>query len=382
MYFTKMLYPIKISIMKHFKFLLIALYIIGILSCNKETSKKVWIYSNSQTGMIYTGLVFDLSKQPIEIYSIAKDFRFDSIHFENDNVLRNNDTIVRILWKNENSMVARYGYDTIMLQAVPDLHLSDQYEKLYDLLTQNSYVYEDKWNHFQIKFDTTLFETGIFKSLIFDLNTKNGYTQGTWMLRKINGSIILFNTNPIELFHKPLLITNIYKDSIIALNLEIAYNELNKFMLAVSEGEKFNFNYDKCILKKVPGINETEKKKLIESLSSKVWTAKKVDTILLSSGVPIGKWDSSRFYNKYNFDIKYKFTQDGIYSFILQDTTYSGKYIISDDGKHLLLDSIYSPNDFVELIEVSKDKIKTRQQIEIKEDNRHRSFYNYDIEFE
>lgn len=359
--------------------------IVLLQSCKMENEiNNVWLYSKDFGGFVYTGLVFDLKSNPKKIYSVIDDYHLDSVKINENIIYKGTDTLARIIWNNSSCIIIDKP-DTIAFHKVPNMNNKESYKFVYEFLTEYDILFKDKFGEIRIHYDTTTWENG-FKPLNYLIQEPNNtFSISSWNLKVVNNSLILFNLDPNSLFQENLLITDITNDSISALKLRYPLEsfEINsEFEEKVKKNIKFDFEYEKCVLKKIKRLETQEKTELLKNLTSKEWTLKSIDTTNSGriAGVPRNSYN--RIYPTDKYMIKYNFFENDSFVFNLNENVYSGYYRISKDGTFIELDSGIEFDDYIEILELSPEKLRTNQSVKVFRTNNKCKIYNYSIEFE
>jgi hypothetical protein len=344
----------------------------------------VWLYSKDFGGFVYTGLVYDLKSNPKKVYSVISDYHLDSVKLDGSIIYKGNDTLARIIWMNSSCMIIESS-DTIAFHKVPNMNNKESYEFVYEFLTEYDILFKDKLGEIRIHYDTIMWENGLKPLSYLIQEPNNTFSISSWNLKVVNNSLILFNLDPNSLFQENLLLTNITNDSISALKLKYpseSFEDNAGFEEKVKKNIKFDFEYEKCVLKKIKRLETQEKTELLNNLTSKEWTLKSIDTTNSGriAGVPRNSYN--RIYPTDKYMIKYNFFENYSFVFNLNENVYSGYYRISKDGTFIELDSGIEFDDYIEILELSPEKLRTNQSVKVFRTNNKCKIYNYSIEFE
>lgn len=346
---------------------------------------KTWIYSKDYGGIVYTGLVFDFQNTPNRIYSILSNYKVDSVTIKNNNVIKGNDTIAKILWKSNNCMIAEYAWDTIALHRIPDINNKESFELVKSFLLENAIYYKDNNFNLRIHYDTINLGNG-FKQLKYQvLDYDHKFLVSSWNLKIVNNSLVLFNVDPVSIFHDNLLIKSITMDSIIADKLRFPSKNTKEFVKLKRRIENklpYNFDYESFTLKKLKKITNKEKNDLYNILCSKEWYAKKIDTTNTNQIGNLFLNSDNRFYPIDSFYFAYNFYYNDSFVLKINDNIHYGHYKLSQDGKFIELNDATRFDDYIEISEIAKNKLIINQFVKVLKIGRNYDIYTFRIEFE
>ena len=360
------------------KILILNLIAIILYSCTKNDMKGKWIYSLEYSGIAYPGMIYDFENNSMTRYSLLSKNNCDTISLKDSVLFFDTTSIGTIVWKNDYCFVINGHRDSLVFHKVPNLHLSDSIEFVSNFLTSNPILYKDNSHKLTYYFDTTLNDRGLYNSSFKNFNyPQYGLEYSSWKLDVINGSIILLNQDPISLFPKNLLITNITNDSISGIIIGFPENIHNSIIRAISNYKIIDFEYERFSLTKVNRKTEEEIELLKEKLISKNWKLTNIDSTYISFGRVLPN-EETRIFPKNLNGLEYKFYADNKYKISVKDRLYTGRFDISIDGKYIILDENMYYDYCIGLIEVDS-LLKIEHIMKIQEAERKYRTYSCEI---